>query len=70
MKNLNQVRPKDVSAGEPWVVQYDGEEWVGVRANEDGLPWSLVSMDGLNFRDVSDHFVTLVSRLVPEVSRG
>lgn len=59
-------RPEDVPAREPWIVRYDGKEWIGVRANEDGLPWSLISMDGLTFRDVSDHFVTLVSRLVRE----
>lgn len=59
-------RPEDVPAGEPWIVQHEGLEWVGVRANDFRIPWSITNMDGLDYRDVDDAEITLVSRLVPE----
>lgn len=60
-------RPEDVPAGEPWIVLYGDQEWVGVRAKDhDFVPWSIVRMDGLDDNDVSDSDITLVSRLVPE----
>lgn len=60
-------RPEDVPAGEPWMVKCDGHKWVGIRADYDCRSWSITRMDGVDYQDVPDSDITLVSRLVPEV---
>lgn len=61
--------PADVPVGEPWMVKVDGRNAVGVR---DGVfptpPWSVIDTDFGGGSRLSDSYVTLVSRLVPEVT--
>lgn len=62
-------RPEDVPAGEPWIVLCGGKKWVGVRADDHGYyPWGIIRTDGLDYQDVADSEITLISRLVPEVT--
>lgn len=61
-------RPEDVPAGEPWLVKYDGHDWVGTRELEEetSWPWALARLDGADYSMARDSDITLVSRLVPE----
>lgn len=65
------MTPEDVPEGEPWVVEWYGLKWVGVRngtnIGSSGTIWSLVSMEDSRTRWGHDSEITLVSRLVPEV---
>lgn len=62
------TRPEDVPAGEPWIVEHDGHEWVGARddSGTTNYPWVLAKIDGTDYVLSQDVEVTLVSRLVPE----
>ena len=59
-------RPEDVPEGEPWLVEFDGKRWVGVHADILDRPWSITRMDGLDYQNVADSEITLISRLVPQ----
>lgn len=63
-------RPEDVPAGEPWKVLRDGHEWVGTReeSRDNIYPWALARFDGADCGMANDVDITLVSRLVPEVT--
>lgn len=61
-------RPEDVPSGQPWLVEFEGDEWVGVRSPDHSanVPWVIIRMDGLNYGYVADFDITLISRMVPE----
>ena len=59
-------RPEDVPPGELWSIRYYGKEWAGVRSDSEWVPWSIISMDGQDYRDVDDSEIALMFRLVPE----
>lgn len=60
-------RPEDIRPGDPWSVQHEGLEWVGVRADDHGYyPWGIIRTDGIDYQDVADAEITLISRLVPK----
>lgn len=62
-------RPEDAPPGQPWIVEYEGLQWTGVRKDTVGpghFPWMLTRMDGAFDDCASDIYVTLISRLVPE----
>lgn len=62
--------PEDVPAGEPWIVQHEGHEWVGTRESrvETVCSWALARLDGADYTVARDDEIALVSRLVPEVT--
>lgn len=60
--------PEDVPAEEPWIVEFDGHKWVGVRATDHEIvAWGIIRMDGLHYRYVDDSEIKLTQPLVPEV---
>ena len=59
--------PEVVPAREPWIVEYCGERYVGVRDPYESPHWAMAQMDGTDVYFADDFAVTLVSRLVPEV---
>ena len=63
-------RPEDVPAGDPWLVKCGSHEWVGTRESrvEIVCSWALARLDGADYTVARDDEITLVSRLVPEVT--
>lgn len=61
------IKPEDVPANEPWLIEAEGKEAVGTRC--EGylhVPWSAAALDGSFAGDYGDSDVTLIHKLVPE----
>lgn len=60
-------RPEDVPPSEPWLIEVEGEKYVGTRhAGNTAVPWSVAALDGSFAGDYNDSEITLIHKLVPE----
>lgn len=64
----NNPRPEDVPADELWLVEFDGNEWVGKRnrGDEDTFTWRVASLGIKGSGMAEDSDMTLIHKLVPE----
>lgn len=64
----NNPRPEDVPADELWLVEFDGNEWVGKRnrGDEDTFTWRVASLGIKGSGMAEDSDMTLIHKLVAE----
>lgn len=64
-KTESSIKPEDVPPNEPWLIEVDGEMYVGTRyAGNTAVPWSFAVLDGSFAGGYTDHEVTLIHKLV------
>lgn len=63
-------RPEDVHGGEVWLIRYEGKEYESFKAGggNDPQPWIIRLKDKDDYWWLYNNEVTLVSRMVPEVT--
>lgn len=62
------IKPDDVIPNQPWLVEINGEKYVGTRFSGVGIfhPWAVAALDGAETFSCDDMAITLIHKLVPE----